>query len=92
MLNQVSRTLKLINEIPNYLGRSKLRSTLENFWALLSVWLMAAVDKIPSARVRRAISTTYMIIIIVIVIAVGAGIIVLLIITPSGTTTTTVYP
>jgi len=92
MPNQVRKTLKLINEICNYPRRSKLRSTLEYMWAWLGTFLLAVVDKIPSTRVRRAITPMITIIIIVIIIAAGVIVVYILIITPTGTTTSTVYP
>jgi len=79
--NQVSRTLKLINEIGIYCCRSDLRSTPEYMWAWLSSWLVAMVDRIPSARVRRAITPLITVGIIVVIIVAGAAVIYVLVVT-----------
>jgi hypothetical protein len=61
-------------------------------WALLSTWLLAVVDRIPSTRVRRAITPIITVIIIVVVIAVGVIVVYILVVTPTSTTTSTIYP
>ena len=96
MPNQVSRTLKLINEIGIYCCRSDLRSTPEYLWAWLGSWLVAMVDAIPTVEEnrpwwRRTISPLVTALIIVVIVAVGAIVIYLLVVTPTTSTTIT-YP
>jgi len=66
-----------------------LRSTLENIWAWLSAYVVALVDLIPSARVRKAISPLYTAVIIVVIIVAGVAAIYFVVITPSTSST---YP
>ena len=68
-----------------------MRSTLEYMYAWLGALLLAMVDKIPSARVRRAITPMITIIIIIIIIAAGVIVVYILVITPTSSTTIT-YP
>ena len=91
-INQVMKISKLINEIRVSSARSELRSTLEYVWAWLSWWLLAAVEKIPSTRVRRAITPLITVIIILVIVVAGAIIVYILVITPTSTSTTTIYP
>lgn len=68
-----------------------MRSTLEYTWAWLSALLLAMVDKIPSSRVRRAITPMITVIIIIVIIAAGAIVVYILVVTPTSSTTIT-YP
>jgi hypothetical protein len=91
-LSQVHKTLRLINEISDYSQRSDLRSTLEYTWALLSAWMVALVDRIPSPGTRRVFSPLITIILVVIVIAAGVAIVYFLVVVPSTSSTTSIYP
>ena len=61
-------------------------------WAWLSTLLLAAVDRIPSTRVRRAITPIITVIIILVIVVAGAVVIYILVVTPSGSSTSTIYP
>ena len=90
-MSQVHRTPKLINKISKYFKKSDLRSTLEYMWALLTSWVLAFADKIPSDRGRRAVTRFITLAVIIIIIACGILIVYLLVVVPTPTTRTT-YP
>ena len=91
-IDQVVKFSKLINEIRVSPPRSELRSALGYMWAWLGTWLLAAVGKIPSTRVRRAITPLITVIIILVIVVAGAIVVYILVITPTSTSTSTIYP
>jgi len=66
--------------------RSDLRNKLEYMWAWLGSLVVALVDLIPSARVRKAMAPLYSVVIVVIIVVAGVAAIYFIVISPGPAT------